>query len=92
MQFSICVGWQKMSDKQEDREKKGASVEPGSGAESVGGSSSEGSLEHSPPELESTDKPNEGELIPVPPPTPKGGVSILAHKIWIGNLDKRLTE
>lgn len=35
---------------------------------------------------------SDDELIPVPPPVPKNGVSILAHKIWIGNLDKRLTE
>ncbi|KAL5473294.1 hypothetical protein EMCRGX_G027761 [Ephydatia muelleri] len=30
--------------------------------------------------------------IPVPPPVPDSGISILAHKIWIGNLDRRLTE
>ena len=30
-------------------------------------------------------------LIPVPPEVPKSGVSILSHKLWIGNLDKRLT-
>ncbi len=35
---------------------------------------------------------DEVELIPLPPPHPRGGVSILAHKLWIGNLDKRLTE
>ena len=28
----------------------------------------------------------------VPPPTPQSGISILAHKIWIGNLDKRLPQ
>ena len=28
----------------------------------------------------------------VPPPTPQSGISILAHKIWIGNLDKRLSQ
>lgn len=27
-----------------------------------------------------------------PPPTPQSGISILAHKIWIGNLDKRLSQ
>ena len=32
------------------------------------------------------------DSIPVPPPVPKLGVSVLAHKLWIGNLDKRLTE
>lgn len=32
------------------------------------------------------------EPIPVPPPVPRSGVPILAHKLWIGNLDKRLTE
>ncbi len=32
------------------------------------------------------------ELIEVPPPVPKSGSSVLAHKLWIGNLDKRLTE
>ena len=56
--------------------------ESGSGAESGGGASSDSSHEQSP----------DHDLIPVPPPTPKNGVSILAHKIWIGNLDKRLTE
>ena len=30
--------------------------------------------------------------IPVPPNAPESGVSILAHKIWIGNLDKRLSQ
>ena len=29
---------------------------------------------------------------PVPPHTPQSGISILAHKIWIGNLDKRLSQ
>lgn len=28
----------------------------------------------------------------VPPATPQSGISILAHKIWIGNLDKRLSQ
>jgi hypothetical protein len=32
------------------------------------------------------------ELLPIPPPVPKGGITILAHKLWIGNLDRRLTE
>ena len=31
-------------------------------------------------------------LIPVPPAEPESGISILAHKIWVGNLDRRLTE
>ncbi len=30
--------------------------------------------------------------VPVPPPIPPSGISIQAHKLWIGNLDKRLTE
>ena len=38
-----------------------------------------------------------GEKLPaatdtVPPPASQSGVSILAHKIWIGNLDKRLSQ
>ena len=32
------------------------------------------------------------ELIPIPPSVPKNGMTILSHKLWIGNLDKRLTE
>lgn len=32
------------------------------------------------------------DLLPIPPPVPKSGISILAHKLWIGNLDRRLTE
>lgn len=32
------------------------------------------------------------ELLPIPPPVPKSGITILAHKLWIGNLDRRLTE
>lgn len=35
---------------------------------------------------------SEEELIPVPPPVSKGGITILGHKLWIGNLDRRLTE
>lgn len=35
---------------------------------------------------------DQGDSIPVPPPVPKLGVSVLAHKLFIGNLDKRLTE
>lgn len=31
-------------------------------------------------------------LLPIPPPVPKSGMSILTHKLWIGNLDRRLTE
>ncbi len=58
---------------------------------SSSGSSLGGSAEQS-PEPTGIKQPTEGELIPVPPPVPKNGVSILAHKIWIGNLDKRLTE
>ncbi len=36
--------------------------------------------------------PDQEELIPIPPPVPKTGLSILANKLWIGNLDKRLNE
>ena len=32
------------------------------------------------------------DTIPIPPPVPHSGMSILTHKLWIGNLDKRLTE
>lgn len=37
----------------------------------------------------STDEVEDPILIP--PSVPKNGISILAHKLWIGNLDKRLT-
>lgn len=30
--------------------------------------------------------------IQVPPTVPSSGISIQAHKLWLGNLDKRLTE
>lgn len=30
--------------------------------------------------------------IPIPPQVPVTGISIQAHKLWIGNLDKRLTQ
>lgn len=61
--------------------------ESGSGS----GSSPDSSSEESPEPI-GIKQSTEDELIPVPPPVPKNGVSILAHKIWIGNLDKRLTE
>ena len=35
---------------------------------------------------------DDSELIPIPPTAPRSGASILGHKLWIGNLDKRLTE
>ena len=41
---------------------------------------------------EKTKNSEQEELIEVPPPVPASGTSILAHKLWIGNLDKRLTE
>ena len=63
---------------------------PGAESGSGSGSSPAGSTDQSPEPI--GNKQSEEELIPVPPPTPKNGVSILAHKIWIGNLDKRLTE
>ena len=31
------------------------------------------------------------EEILIPPSVPKNGISILAHKLWIGNLDKRMS-
>ena len=34
----------------------------------------------------------DSEHIPIPPTAPRSGASILGHKLWIGNLDKRLTE
>lgn len=37
-------------------------------------------------------KLDQDDLIPIPPPVPKSGISMLTHKLWIGNLDKRLTE
>lgn len=30
--------------------------------------------------------------IPIPPTVPDTGISIQAHKLWVGNLDKRLTQ
>ena len=68
---------------------KGGSPGPESGSGS--GSSPDSSAEES-SEPTGIKQFAEDELIPVPPPVPKNGVSILAHKIWIGNLDKRLTE
>ncbi len=35
---------------------------------------------------------HEETLIPVPPVVPTSGISIQINKLWIGNLDKRLTE
>ena len=32
------------------------------------------------------------EDLEIPPNTPQSGISVLAHKIWIGNLDKRLSQ
>ena len=78
----------------EEREEK-ANVDGGSpaGLESGPGSgSSPGGSSEASPEPSGIKQSAEDELIPVPPPVPKNGVSILAHKIWIGNLDKRLTE
>ena len=79
-----------MSEETGDRSdiKGGSSgTESGSG----NGSSPGGSAEQS-PEPTGIKQSSEEELIPVPPSVPKNGVSILAHKLWIGNLDKRLTE
>lgn len=80
-----------MSGREGSQGKDSAHAELGSGVE-AGNGSPDSSLEQSPESRESTGKQSEEDLIPVPPPTPKNGVSILAHKIWIGNLDKRLTE
>jgi hypothetical protein len=30
--------------------------------------------------------------LPLPPQSPISGMSIQAHKLWLGNLDKRLTQ
>ena len=46
-------------------------------------------------DLTSATKPSsvhEDSLIPVPPLVPSSGISIQVNKLWIGNLDKRLTE
>ena len=37
-------------------------------------------------------KGQNSDPISVPPPVPPSGISTLSHKLWIGNLDKRLTE
>ena len=38
-------------------------------------------------------KPAEKEVDEaIPPEYPKSGVPILAHKLWIGNIDKRITQ
>lgn len=33
----------------------------------------------------------EGDVV-IPPSQPESGVPILAHKLWVGNIDKRITE
>ena len=38
------------------------------------------------------DSSSPSEVIPVPPSVSASGISIQAHKLWIGHLDKRLTE
>lgn len=30
--------------------------------------------------------------IEIPPSQPESGLPILAHKLWVGNIDKRITE
>ena len=42
-------------------------------------------------EAENTKRGPQGDIT-VPPSNPQSGISILAHKIWIGNLDKRLSQ
>jgi len=32
------------------------------------------------------------EDISIPPSQPESGLPILAHKLWVGNIDKRITE
>lgn len=32
------------------------------------------------------------EDIKIPPSQPESSVPILAHKLWVGNIDKRITE
>ena len=34
----------------------------------------------------------EGEDVLIPPSQPESGLPILAHKLWVGNIDKRITE
>lgn len=34
----------------------------------------------------------EEDILPVPPIVPPSGISVQSHKLWVGNLDKRLTE
>ena len=34
----------------------------------------------------------EEEDIEIPPSQPESGLPILAHKLWVGNIDKRITE
>ena len=71
-------------------EKTGVTVDPSQGAakeETLSVPSSENGNVKS-----SRTQPLTPEPIPVPPPVPRSGVPILAHKLWIGNLDKRLTE
>ena len=35
---------------------------------------------------------HEEEDIKIPPSQPESGLPILAHKLWVGNIDKRITE
>lgn len=34
----------------------------------------------------------EDDDIKIPPAQPESGLPILAHKLWVGNIDKRVTE
>ena len=42
--------------------------------------------------LEKGEKATAADCTTVPPCAPQSGISVLAHKIWIGNLDKRLSQ
>ena len=77
-----------------DKESTEEGVESASGSP-VSPSGSTGGGASSAEETEVVEKPRSGseeDLIPIPPPVPKSGISILGHKLWIGNLDKRLNE
>lgn len=37
-------------------------------------------------------KEEDEDDIKIPPSQPESGLPILAHKLWVGNIDKRITE
>ena len=78
---------QKISDSAEQAETDSVTSDPGQeGAESADVSDSEDISE------QFTQSTKKDSSISVPPSVPPSGISILGHKLWIGNLDKRLTE